>query len=111
VSAIFIVGLLTTWRASPDHRSYQKPLWWVWEERWWKGYRRAQLPAALVITSLTVGLTVPPPAGVYLGLFGFAVFFATFLTVVLFNQPKVLVPPSSRRDEGAICRDTSEARA
>jgi hypothetical protein len=96
------VGLAKTWRVPADHRTYQRPPWWVWGDRWWRGYRRIQLPAALLITSWAVALTLGPSWGAYFALGGFAIFMPLAITVVLFNRPRMLAPPASRGDDGVV---------
>ena len=95
-----IVGTWRLWNAPVGHRSYEKPLWWVWPESFWNGYRRAQLALALMIVAFAIGLTVPNRPGLYVALSGIAVSGASLVAIVLFNRPHFLVPPACRNDPG-----------
>jgi hypothetical protein len=102
LSAFLVFALFATWNAPHDHRSVAQPGWWVWGERSWRGYRRAQVAWVLVMLSFALILTVPSPAGPVLGLGGFGLAVVSLVTIVLFNQPKWMVPPAMRTDTGLI---------
>lgn len=86
------------------------PTWWPFSEATWRGQRRATyivLPGSgafivtcwLAIASSRGMLTAVVPivgAGMVLLLFGL------FMSIVLFNWPKSVVPPAMRGDRGAI---------
>jgi len=102
LSLAFGFTLFRVWKAPSEDRSYQRPAWWLWSERSWRGYRRGVLAAALVIFSFTLALTLRGAAGLYAGLAGMFVFFPLMVTIALFNWPKFLVPPASRGDAGLV---------
>lgn len=97
-----VYGAVKLWRAPLNHRSYEKPSAWPWSEASWKGYRRTILPAALVAVCFATGLTVLGTIGVYFALAGMFIFFPLMITITLFNRPRILVPPASRRDKGLL---------
>jgi hypothetical protein len=101
-TALLIFSTIKLWRVDGDHRSYQRPPWWLWGNRLWKGYRRTLLPASLVAVCFAIGLTVSGMLGIYFALAGLVVFFPLMVTVALFNRPAFLVPPASRDESGLL---------
>lgn len=99
---LLILTAIKLWRAPSNHPSYNRPPWWVWKNSLWRGYRRTLLPASLVAMSFAFALTLPESTGVYFGLAGFVIFFLLMVPIVLFNWPKILVPPASRGDRGVL---------
>lgn len=109
VALAFWVGTLLSagttlklWNAPATHRALERPPWWLWGDSLWRGFRRALLPASLVSVSFAIALTLPDPAGVYVAVAGLALFLPLMATVVLFNWPKVVVPPSLRPENGVL---------
>lgn len=101
-TVLLVFAVVRGWKAPPDHQSYQRPPWWFWSDEVWRGYRRTLLPASLAAVCIAIGLTLPDPWGAYFGLPAFVIFFPLMVTIAAFNWPKLLVPPSSRRDKGVI---------
>jgi hypothetical protein len=97
-----IIGLALTWNAPRQHRSYETPMWWVWGSTSWRGYRRSQLPLALFLASGAIALTVPHPSGAVVALLGLATALIAMLSIVLFNRPKIIVPPAARNEDGVL---------
>jgi hypothetical protein len=60
------------------------------------------VPAALVALCFAAGLTLPRAIGGYAAILGLLFFFPLMVIVVLFNWPKILVPPASRGDDGTV---------
>jgi hypothetical protein len=89
------VTVFKMWREGEDHWSYQK-LPWFQSDRAWRAYRRATLPGALFLTSITLAYSVPsavPYAGI-----GFLLATPLIFSTALFNRPKFLVPPRLRAE-------------
>jgi hypothetical protein len=96
------IGIWKTWNATSGDRSFQKPPWFPYGEIWWRGYRRTQIPAAVIIFGIALGLTLPGGPGVAVGLVGFLVGVPLAGAVALFNRPNALVPPACRAQPGVI---------
>lgn len=99
---LLVLSVIKLWSASSTHGSYRQPQWWFWGDALWRGYRRTLLPASLVGVSFAIALTLPDPIGVYFGAAGLFCFFPLMVMIALFNWPKLLVPPASRSDSGAL---------
>jgi hypothetical protein len=96
------VGLWKTWNAASDHRSFQTPPWFPYGEIWWTGYRRIQLPAALVVVSMALFQTLSSGRPAAVALVGFLTGSLLACAVALFNRPKALVPPACRAQPGVV---------
>ena len=68
------------------------------------------LPAALVLVSFALVLTLPASVGPPVGLAAFVIFFPLWISVQLFNWPKALVPPVCRHESG-IFSEVRQRRA
>lgn len=99
MTILHVITSFKLWRAPASNRRYERPPWWLWGEAPWSGYRRALVPASLVLVCFATALSLPDPAGVYFGLMGLVVFLPLVLAVALFTRPKILVPPSLRDTE------------
>jgi hypothetical protein len=98
------------WRR-PDTANAKPPEIWVWGDALWSGLVRANLALALtMLTVITLVLYIALVGGgrnvrndVSLGLLGlFLLGIAVCVTIAFWNQPKFLVPPYLRGEDGAI---------
>lgn len=95
------------------------PTWWFWGEALWRGWQRA-VPLAVAFGIYFVPIFVgaqalhtrePNDLGLYvplwfaaLALGGLFLFLALFVSIVLVNKPKMIVPPYLRDEPGALGR-------
>ena len=118
VLVILCGGLLVwrrVWRNQMPHGWERAPESWPWGEALWQGYRRSFLPAligiAVLLTMVLSGLFIPEqPQGPFVrpywavipALSAFGLALLAWLSVVLLNFPKFLVPPHLRDQPGAL---------
>jgi hypothetical protein len=107
-TAFVVLALVRLWNAPLDHPSYRLPPWWPWSERWWQGYRRGLVPAAVTSLAIALTLTLPAPLAAPVGLVGIVAGVLLDVGIVLFNRPRFLVPPACRAQRGVLTHDPHE---
>lgn len=99
-------ALPSIWRGEHSYLNEDMPSYWVWGQQLWLGSVRSS-PALVVLMSLAVvGLPIfllgaEIAGGVLLG-GAPALIFVVLAVITLFNQPKVIVPPPFRSQQGAL---------
>jgi hypothetical protein len=114
LSILAAVGLVRLWRTEAVSR--RMPSWWPYGGALWRGFTRAMPAGALgfwiLIAAIVVGAFVPADetsfglhAPVWYVVATVILFVGALVlqaTIVLFNQPKFLVPPYMRDEPGAL---------
>lgn len=115
VVALSQVRAVWSGRSIPRIERNLRP-WWLWGEGMLQGYLRAMVALIIPVTAMIIGafaailreLTVDPVVWrvahvvLVVGFVSFMVGFVPIITVVLFNWPKLLVPPSLRHQPGLL---------
>jgi hypothetical protein len=111
-----LVRGVKTWSLPESRRRQSPPAWWFWGSRLWRGWIRsmpfgvfggglwfaAGIGAAfLQLDQEAHGFAVPVWYAVGFISLTFA-WIATWLSIIVFNRPKALVPPRFRAEPGAL---------
>jgi len=108
---IFAVAILggaiihgSRWNASPDDPVYSVPDGWPWKEGTWYLWRRTLVPLVLSGVAIGAGAVAPERWVVGVAVVFFGVALPLFVSIALFNRPRLLVPPGLRDRPGLIAR-------
>lgn len=108
--ALLGTAFLPRFWSNPAEYHPVKPAWWFFGDAVWQGFVRSLVPAVIAGWFLILAVaammlanqkTAGPELAVWLGL-GFLLFGLLGLSIVFFNWPKFLVPPSLRHQPGAL---------
>jgi hypothetical protein len=98
------------WRDPNVPMQEAPPVWWVWGESLWKGMLRAFPILVLMIGCATLVAFSPAPVASWPDWLRWcaasvlSVLVAIAASIVLFNQPRALVPPPRRGEDGLLRR-------
>jgi ammonia channel protein AmtB len=107
LGVIYVLVAPKVWRGESGLDGDRPPDWWFLGNTLWRGVARAYLASAPFIIVMFAGGIVAEfsdsyDAGMTIGLLGLLAGAVLHASIVLFNQPKALVPPHLRAEPGAL---------
>jgi hypothetical protein len=102
--AVVALGFVTVWRDwhhKWEDAYFRKRRWLPMSDAMWLGYRRGTVVAQLAVICLATSAAFPNLI-LWTSVIFFSVILPTALIIVLFNRPRVIVPPGLRSEPGML---------